>query len=1064
MSLDEILQLDKVASSVKKIDLFVSQKTKFSKEYMKAIAYKGIVLHELGKTNDALKLLYEYVPDINKMDSEGVISLCSSIIEITLNVGAFDQAAKYIKIKQGYLPISRASEYIKDALTLYLAKKDYENAKLSLKEYLDDDITKEEEIYALEKLAKIYYMERDYDEYLKIIPKLESYYSSTLDLHLMEDIQKNKIEIAFIRRNYIRVIQDGQAFFNEFDASVDKKLLIASYMIESYISVENYKKASIVESNYEELITEDYPIESLEFAKAALNLYTHTKTTSSIISYRRRIEELEKILTPIEKVEKKTTKRVKKKEEIVIPTLEVKEEVSLPKVEVIKEDGTYSPLGILNPKVEEVPVQSQKVIEDIKAVKNVTVSENYEKLSLIFDQMNQIERNVKFREAFRRAAIEISKEYHIDEIYILYFDFKYIGLHYKVERVYDKEPKVEALEGTLGYQAFQMGREVFLDQEDMTYIKNIVTGKPYQDETYAIAIPLFENNRELGSITYISKEPFLANDLTYESIKLITKALNTKLIEALDKEKDEIRNSKMIFIQENMSSGIKENLEGYYHFSPKAMEMLGVLETLTEADYFMHMEAKDIQKYKAILNELYTLNSLDLVLEYSFKKGNDVIKIKERFYPLLSNGMIAIYSLIDDITEYSKEKENLVALAYENPISHMQTEVKLITDLTKEYSKKKLSIAVIDVVDSLFYKEIYGLNFYNQLIYAIGLKLKDSFSQYFHISLYHLFGTTYVILIRDINDKRIVDSILKEALEKSQMEMKHLNYRVNIRFNAGVFRLGKNMTFDDVSTLLYNAQDALIDAANMESLDNHIAHYDSKLAKERFYENHLVTSISEAIDQGTLSLMYRQIVDLSMNKVLGFYLEINMDTLEIDPKEMYRVIRRKNMVSHMEKYMLRMAYQEMRMFNNEVKAYPNIFIPVSKETLMDKYLESLKTHEKFYKINPKYITLVADSIHDTPLEGLKGVSYLLASRDIFDVYRGLCDYLIYDYHGVNLESIPEILELCRRHNVTVILSNMDTKEDIDIARENKYQYLFGNYYNKRFRIKDLLLGVKRKKN
>ena len=174
MSLDEILQLDKVASSVKKIDLFVSQKTKFSKEYMKAIAYKGIVLHELGKTNDALKLLYEYVPDINKMDSEGVISLCSSIIEITLNVGAFDQAAKYIKIKQGYLPISRASEYIKDALTLYLAKKDYENAKLSLKEYLDDDITKEEEIYALEKLAEIYYMERDYDEYLKIIPKLAS--------------------------------------------------------------------------------------------------------------------------------------------------------------------------------------------------------------------------------------------------------------------------------------------------------------------------------------------------------------------------------------------------------------------------------------------------------------------------------------------------------------------------------------------------------------------------------------------------------------------------------------------------------------------------------------------------------------------------------------------------------------------------------------------------------------------------------------------------------------------------------------------------------------------------
>ena len=85
MSLEQILQLDKIASSVKKIDLFVSQKTKFSKDYMKAITYKGIILHELGKTNEALKLLYEYVPDINKMDNEGVNPGVEDVSQITLN-------------------------------------------------------------------------------------------------------------------------------------------------------------------------------------------------------------------------------------------------------------------------------------------------------------------------------------------------------------------------------------------------------------------------------------------------------------------------------------------------------------------------------------------------------------------------------------------------------------------------------------------------------------------------------------------------------------------------------------------------------------------------------------------------------------------------------------------------------------------------------------------------------------------------------------------------------------------------------------------------------------------
>ena len=393
MSLEQVLQLDKIASSVKKIDLFVSQKTKFSNDYMKAITYKGIILHELGKTNEALKLLYEYVPDINKMDNEGVIALCSAIIDITIAVEAYDQAAKYIKIKQGYLPVSRTSEYIKDATRLYLARKDYENAKHALNQYLDDDISKEEEIYALEKLASIYFNERDYDKFLSIIPKLLAYYASVLDLTNQEEIAKNKIEIAFVKNNYIKVIQEGENFFNEFDASVDKKLIIASYMIRSYISVDNYKKASIVESNFEEYITDEFPNESLEFAKAALDLYIHTNTASSVISYRRKIEELEHILEPTDVVVKKVSKRGRKKEEIVIPELDI-----IPSDNIITpiNEGTnnYANLGILNPSNVESTVISQKVIEDIKTVKNITVSENYSKLSLIFDTMNQIEKPV----------------------------------------------------------------------------------------------------------------------------------------------------------------------------------------------------------------------------------------------------------------------------------------------------------------------------------------------------------------------------------------------------------------------------------------------------------------------------------------------------------------------------------------------------------------------------------------------------------------------------------------------------------------------------------------------
>lgn len=1026
---------------------------------MKAIAYKGLILHELGKTNDALKLLYEYIPSIKAMDNESVIALTSSIIDITLSIGIYDQAAKYIRIKREYLPISRTSEYIKDTTRLYLAKKDYDNAKASLIAYLDDDITEDEKIYALEKLSSIYFDEKNYDKYLECIPKLEAYYATTLDLTHQEEIFKNRIEIAYTKKNYIQVILDSKRFFEEFDADSEKKLYVASYLIKSYLAVSDFKKAAIIESNYEEYISNETIDASLQFCYAALDLYNHTNTASSVMDYHRKIDSLLEEKNGLKEEIKEKKPKVKKQKEIIIPDIEIKEDITLPLDKI--DEVTYSPLGMLNKKEEDIPVLKQKVIEDIKTFKNIEVSENYTKLTSIIDVINSLESHVKFRECFRRACIEICRQYNVEELYLLYFDNEYKGLHYKVERVYDKKPSIDLLEGTIEYQAMIAEQESFIDKGDLTYIKDIVTGKMYEDDIYAFSCPLLDSVTSIGSLTFISHQDFIVEDLSYEGLKLITKLLNQRLLNSLEYIEEGIKNQRLAFLASNMSSGIKENFEGYYHFSNQAMEMLGVLETLTEKDYLMHLNTKDAAKYKEIIKELYALQTNNLELEYDFKKDNEVIRIKERFYPLLNNGMIEIYSLLDDITSYSNEKKNLVDLAYLNPISGMQTIVKLTADLVKEYPKKKLSLAIVDVIDSKLYRDLYGINFYNQIIKAVGMKLKKAFEKSFTTDLYHIEGTTYAILIRDINDRRVIDSLLNQALTKSIYEMFELNHRVKIHYNVGVYRLSKNSTIKDVSDIIYYANDALIDAKSLDG-DIHIAHYDSKLAKERFMENSLITSISEAIDFGNLSIMYKQIVNMENSSVLGFSLSISMDNYEIDEESFMQVVKRKGMTSQVEKYILATSFKELKMFKNETKAYLNLFIPISKETIEEKFIDFLVTQQNFYKIDPKFITLVCDSINDLTINNLRSLGYHLASKDIFDVYRGYVDYFIYDYHKVNKESIDEIQKICNMHNVICILSNMDTKEDIDLARDNGYRYLYGDYYRKRSRMKDLLQSIRRK--
>lgn len=101
MFLNEILQLDKTISSIRKIDQFLAQCDKTSKDYYMAFAYRTLVLHAIGKTNEALKLLYTQISNLQILPDEGILALCDAIIEITMDVGRLDQTKNTWKSNGG---------------------------------------------------------------------------------------------------------------------------------------------------------------------------------------------------------------------------------------------------------------------------------------------------------------------------------------------------------------------------------------------------------------------------------------------------------------------------------------------------------------------------------------------------------------------------------------------------------------------------------------------------------------------------------------------------------------------------------------------------------------------------------------------------------------------------------------------------------------------------------------------------------------------------------------------------------------------------------------------------
>ncbi|MDE5855866.1 MAG: hypothetical protein K2H06_02355, partial [Anaeroplasmataceae bacterium] len=564
--------------SIKKKDLFLAGCNKKSLDYYKAFAYRNLIYHSLGKTNDALKALYSFVNDFSKLGDQEVIAICDAIIDITLDIKLFDQARKYIDEKKKHLKVSNSLLNTKDEIRLAIARHDYHRAIGELKNYANEILTIEESSWAYESLATIYYEVHDYKSYLEIIPELEKIYQDNLNTNKLIEIEYKKLEIAYIEGNYIKVICEGNRLLNEYDLEAETIILTATLLLKAYIESKDYRKASIIESNYEEYLKNVSNDTALAYCKASLELYTQTNSLISIRHYQDLVNEYSQ-----------SKKKAKAKNDVI------KSGIIVPK---LKENDELEEEKVITKSI-------PNIHELTKNVQKVYVSSNYTKLESLFSVINNLDDSVKFRDVFRLALIELSKFIPFEEAYLLYYDRGYNGLHYKKERAYDKHLDYEKASDTINMLAISQEQEVYLDRHSTTGLKNIVTQEQYTDIPYGIAIPLFKEDIPFASIAFWGTEPFLDLDMVYETLKLVSQMLHRVLSNELVQNEIRASNKKMFFIYEHMTSGIKELMEGHIHLSAQAKTILGSLEDISEQDFKSHIHAQDLAQYEALIDNIY---------------------------------------------------------------------------------------------------------------------------------------------------------------------------------------------------------------------------------------------------------------------------------------------------------------------------------------------------------------------------------------------------------------------------------------------------------------------------
>ena len=660
----------------------------------------------------------------------------------------------------------------------------------------------------------------------------------------------------------------------------------------------------------------------------------------------------------------------------------------------------------------------------------------------------------QFRDYLRQFFIVMNKVCTFNDAYLVVREKEYKGYHYKKERLYDKKNLL--LSDTIIEEVLNDKEEVIVPDSTKTSYTDIITNKPYIDmERLSIIAMPFSN----GAIMFsYNTDEILIKELNYELLKLGVSYLNLKYnsesteVFLLDKYHD------YIFVMEHMNAGWKRQIDNYIYLSQNACEMFKSPEAISLDEFYKYIYNLDLINYKMAISELISGKKKELKATFRSDVTGKLRYYQEDF-KVDDRGVIL--SLINDITDKVKQDEENVKMAQFDPISGLNNKMKLDNDLDNLISGNKFSLLALNIIDFKKYNDIYGYDFGDQLIFAVGKYLKEYDEK---ITCYHYDGDKFVVSINGINDKRTVSKYAYSLCEFLSNKLKALNYRLNINFEVGILRYPTDTTEVSHTKLIDYLLSALTSAKSIDKKTN-VSCYSKEDFKDQFFKSQLITHISESIDNNQLQLNYRQVVDITNNTCEYYDVDVNLSNFSVDKEMIYEVIKKRDMISTLEKYIIHKALFELAEIHKEVKLYFNFSFKVSQETLLsDNFKKYLLEQLDFFKIPKTAISICYDGEYNERVyEVLKSLSInqIFIATSNLEIIKNLpVLYYIYNIPKViNKNENDFILILkkyCDSKNIRFIISGVNNNELISYYAPHGFNLYQGNLYKANLTSKDII--------
>lgn len=1031
MNLEMIKKLEQSKETLKKLDKYIQTLNKDSNDYYQCICYKALIYHNLKQDEDALKLLLPLESKLWCLKKEEIITLCDILKDISYSLNRADDVLKYINLKEKNLLLIDHDKYTKDLIEYYHFIKDYENEKRQILIFLEENIDENQRIDVYEKLFNFSYEDGSLEEVNKYYDILYNHYTYIKDYDKLSNI--NILKCRLLLKDNIQASYDFSTR-NLTDArTADEKVFYAYVCIKYFIASGNLRKAITVESNFHELALESSYLYKKEYLQEAKRLYEKLDNKYSVDLINKELDEIAPDEVKDIKVDKKSKSDIKK-------------------INLIESNNISNNDVNINNNISEKNniITSKQIINIDKMSYNIKIDDNlditsssyYELFNKVLTYFNDTD--LKLREQIRKSLLDLNKIIKFREVHSIYKRDSFKGFQYKDGRLYDKNFNLVNIKETSLYKSYLDKELYYTKDKDI----DIITLK---ESIYniRIIIPIYSET-SVGSIAFYFDEEI--SPLYYEILYLFCNILSYKIKELLKEDLYKLENKLDNYFINNINLGYKKIIDNHIYLNETSKSILNI-NTLefTLDDYYDLINSLDKVNYKACINRIKEGKSK---CEHIIYKLYDGRTLEEHLYLYeLSESLILVSSLCDISSKIINENK-LIKESYKDSLTTIKSYKRFILDLEQYNKTKKYSVMLIDAKDFKYYCDIYGIKFHNDLVKAIGLELNELSIKYESTS-YHYDSDKFLIVIPK-NDERTTIKVFNKLLDELSEELYNLNNRVRLYFNGVILRVLQNSpNYNDVK-ILDKLSFTLSGLKENNLKSNTLVYYNSDLYDKAYYDFELELHISEAIDSGLIKLTYDSVVSFNTNDIFAYKARVNLINFNTTYLHFETVIRKRKLEELIDKYIICHSLMEMNKFKEKLNGVYHLIIPLHKESINQEFINYIYDRLRYFKINPKNIYFQIDDYNFYDLN-LEYINLITNSIDYSIKYKS--KFYITSFSKYSMEDLVKIKDFLQAYNINIIVSDVNSKEDIDSLTKLEFNYIMSIMVKSGYDIDDIILSI-----